>query len=200
MSAPPKYGQPPSQRRARRAVQDLILSKSCGACQACCTVVAVHEIDKPEYQKCEHQCSTGCAIYRQRPVTCRDYYCFWRMTGLPEGEDYRPDNLRAIFDAESFTTHQVKNLEDVRRSAPYIRCWQLDGPHQILIDPRIRMVAYNLAIEHQYPVIAYYQGYRSVHLIRSLASWRQAFQRHPHLGRYPVYDLTAEVIHGFIRT
>jgi hypothetical protein len=70
----------------------------CGSCQACCEVVGVHELNKPTYTKCEHQCQSGCGIYEQRPPSCASYYCLYQAGIFGVGDEMRPDNLGVIFD------------------------------------------------------------------------------------------------------
>lgn len=78
-------------------VRENVVDRACAECQACCTAVAVHELDKSMYTRCQHQCDQGCSIYEQRPESCRTYYCLWQV-GLLKGEENRPDKLGIIFD------------------------------------------------------------------------------------------------------
>jgi hypothetical protein len=71
--------------------------RECGPCQACCVVFKIKEIDKPPYQRCEHQCDKGCAIHATKPAECADYLCLWREGVIPGGDEFRPDNLGVIF-------------------------------------------------------------------------------------------------------
>lgn len=73
----------------------------CGACTACCTVMGVHEINKPMYVKCDHVCASGCGIYPARPQSCRDWMCLWRRGLVIGGENYRPDKLGIILDVSA---------------------------------------------------------------------------------------------------
>jgi hypothetical protein len=66
--------------------------RECGACDACCVVFEIQEpsIAKPAGVPCRHLTKQGCAIYEQRPNTCRAWLCGWRLiAGLPE--NWRPD-------------------------------------------------------------------------------------------------------------
>lgn len=71
--------------------------RECGGCKACCMAIAVHEIEKPMWQHCKHECEIGCGIYNERPQSCRDYWCMWQG-GMLKGEENRPDRLGLIFD------------------------------------------------------------------------------------------------------
>jgi hypothetical protein len=82
----------------RFPLKTVIDFRPCGECQACCTVVGIKELNKPAFQRCGHQCESGCDIYEDRPETCRGYYCLW-AAGLLEGDERRrPDRLGVIFD------------------------------------------------------------------------------------------------------
>jgi hypothetical protein len=72
--------------------------KPCGECQACCTVMGVHEpmLEKPNYERCVHQCDTGCAIYGQHPAGCQSFHCWWKLDKIPGDERRRPDKLGII--------------------------------------------------------------------------------------------------------
>ncbi len=81
--------------------------QSCGECQACCTVLGVHDegiLDKPNYERCQHQCDTGCAIYQKRPLSCRHFWCMWTAAGVfpmyrkLRKNILRPDRCGLIFD------------------------------------------------------------------------------------------------------
>jgi hypothetical protein len=82
--------------------------RSCGDCQACCTVVGVQELSKPHWTRCRHQCGTGCAIYEERPRSCRGYSCLWAAGLLDGDERRRPDRLGIIFDLRT-AEHTASN-------------------------------------------------------------------------------------------
>lgn len=91
----------------------VIQPRSCGECRACCTVLGVRELEKPNYQRCDHECAKGCAIYASRPQTCRDYYCMWAQ-GLIEGDERRrPDKLGVVFDL------------NVTLDGSFVRAWEV---------------------------------------------------------------------------
>ncbi len=86
---------------SRFPLNTIVNFRACGDCQACCTVVGVEELHKPNWTRCAQQCETGCAIYPDRPRTCRGYSCLW-AAGLLEGEDERrPDRLGILLDLRS---------------------------------------------------------------------------------------------------
>ena len=49
--------------------------RGCGTCTACCTVLDVPELDKPEGVPCQHLTDQGCGIYEDRPEACRNFKC-----------------------------------------------------------------------------------------------------------------------------
>lgn len=51
--------------------------RQCNGCTVCCTVMAVVELGKPYYCKCEYQQQEGCGIYKKKPQTCGYYECLW---------------------------------------------------------------------------------------------------------------------------
>jgi len=78
------------------------LSRSCGSCSACCTVLGVTQMQpepKPPHQRCAHDSlGRGCRIYADRPQGCREYACLWLLDPEFLHERDRPDRLGLIFD------------------------------------------------------------------------------------------------------
>lgn len=58
-------------------------------CNVCCTVLAVPELEKKQYEPCDHMLGDfNCDLFNkpERPKVCRAWYCFW----LAEGQrDYK---------------------------------------------------------------------------------------------------------------
>ena len=74
--------------------------RECGKCTACCTVMAVAELKKRNYEKCCHL-ADRCSIYASRPPSCRDWSCNWLLGEIEGDERRRPDNLGLLFTWES---------------------------------------------------------------------------------------------------
>lgn len=91
--------------------------RPCGECQACCTAIGVHELNKPPLQRCQHQCDSGCAIYEARPESCRGYYCLWQAGFLEGDERRRPDKLGIILDSRSSDAGDVISAWEIREGA-----------------------------------------------------------------------------------
>ena len=70
---------------SRRAVPEAIplltrvMERTCGSCRECCVVPEIEELGKPAGTACIHLCETGCGIRDKRPVSCRGYYCHYRL-------------------------------------------------------------------------------------------------------------------------
>jgi len=108
-------------RYAWSGVEESLVSDSnrqCDSCSACCTVIAVHEIEKGTYEPCTHLCESGCGIYAERPGSCRTFECQWLRGALEvDGSidtELRPDACGVIFDyqpdtafGEMFTAWEV---------------------------------------------------------------------------------------------
>jgi hypothetical protein len=89
---------------------DLVPRRECGACTACCSVMA---IDKPDIQKaagalCRY-CDGGCTIYETRPHVCQGFYCGWRQ--LPILDDtWRPDRSDVFVEVEEIDGETALSL------------------------------------------------------------------------------------------
>ncbi len=75
----------------------LTSGRHCDDCSACCTVMAVHELEKSNWSGCPHVCSGGCSIYEQRPGSCRTFDCLWLQGLLSDRQEHRPDRLGLVF-------------------------------------------------------------------------------------------------------
>ena len=72
----------------------IVAGRSCGSCSLCCKVVAVDELAKPIGAWCPHcDRQKGCAIYEQRPPSCRMFICQW-MLAAELGPEWKPDRAK----------------------------------------------------------------------------------------------------------
>jgi hypothetical protein len=75
-------------------------TRQCGPCTVCCTVMAVVELNKSNYEHCRHL-AESCTIYETRPQSCCDWGCNWLHGMLGDDERRRPDNLGLIVTFDS---------------------------------------------------------------------------------------------------
>ena len=87
--------------------------RSCGECTACCTALAVDEIDKEEFVKCEHDCGTHCGIYQTRPNSCRGYQCLWTAMKEEVDNTFRPDNLGVILELQQSSIGPAVTVREI---------------------------------------------------------------------------------------
>ena len=84
----------------------LVKNRECGKCTVCCTHLGIEtsEIVKQPNVPCQNLMKAGgCAIYKDRPKVCDEWYCAWR--NLPElDDDWRPDKMGVLleFSRENF--------------------------------------------------------------------------------------------------
>lgn len=84
----------------------------CGECQACCEAIAIDAFGgKKNYERCQHQCETGCGVYATRPDECKQYWCFYSQGFIPGGVDMRPDKLGVLIDFRGATAPQGRIVE-----------------------------------------------------------------------------------------
>ena len=69
--------------------------RQCEGCEVCCTVCEVPELSKPSDKRCGH-CNGGCAIYAERPPSCRSFDCYWLTSEL--SDSLRPDKCGVMFE------------------------------------------------------------------------------------------------------
>ena len=67
-------------------------TRSCVDCTLCCKLVAVPAPQKEGYEWCKHcAIGEGCKIYKDRPLDCQGFECFWHA-GLTL-EEYKPNKV-----------------------------------------------------------------------------------------------------------
>lgn len=75
--------------------------RTCGGCNACCSVFAISDLKKPHSVPCEHLDATQperhCTRYETRPRDCSDYQCAWLKDAGFGDESHRPDKLGVVF-------------------------------------------------------------------------------------------------------
>jgi len=78
----------------------------CSGCTLCCKVLGVEELAKARDVWCCHASKgTGCAIYAERPHTCRTFACLWLTQNLPP--DARPDRVHGVLATTDDGSHVV---------------------------------------------------------------------------------------------
>ena len=75
------------------------LSRGCGSCRLCCTVMGVDmkpvsDQQKPVYTPCRYECKKGCSIYENKPTSCSSFECLWLFTQKLDDEVRLPKELR----------------------------------------------------------------------------------------------------------
>lgn len=100
----------------------IVSDRACGECVACCTTLAVGEIDKPRDVRCEHVTERGCRVYAERPGSCRVFRCAWlaRDSALLTTA-FRPDRSGVVL-------WQEKTREGLALVAQETRAGALNAP------------------------------------------------------------------------
>ena len=80
--------------------------RSCGDCTLCCRLMPVKDYGKLANEKCRHQRQKRCAIYANRPRSCRLWSCAWLADAAIEKFDIpRPDKAHFIIDIQRGHIH-----------------------------------------------------------------------------------------------
>jgi hypothetical protein len=74
-------------------------AKQCGTCSLCCKTMVIPELKKPKDRWCPNFArGRGCAIYADRPPSCRDFTCYWLLDPAL-GPEWKPDKCKMVLDA-----------------------------------------------------------------------------------------------------
>jgi hypothetical protein len=83
----------------RKLMPDIAPAKTkreCGSCSLCCYLLEVKSLKEPQGEWCEHcRPGHGCAIYKSRPMACRNWSCAW-MTDDSWGDEWFPDHATIV--------------------------------------------------------------------------------------------------------
>ena len=91
-------------RRERRKLRVLGVTRPCGACTACCTRFDIPNLHK-DGEPCPKLAAVGCGIHPTRPDVCRSYQCSWSL-GFGREED-RPDRIGVIVDRRTNEPQEI---------------------------------------------------------------------------------------------
>lgn len=108
--------------------------KMCGTCALCCKVMGVGELAKAPGTWCGHVVKGGgCAIYDERPPSCRSFHCEWLMSDRL-GPEWKPDKARFVLSWEEDKSKLSIVVDPAQpmawRREPYqsqIRAWAVRG-------------------------------------------------------------------------
>jgi hypothetical protein len=103
---------------------DASVTRRCGGCTLCCTMLPIAEIEKPRDVRCKHvRFGKGCSIYANRPFSCRHWQCSWLLEPELLPGKLRPDHSRVIFDPSPDYIDTVHNETGARQQWTVFQCW-----------------------------------------------------------------------------
>ena len=95
--------------------------RSCDSCTACCKIMKIRELNKPDNTWCQHcKIGVGCGNYDARPESCRVFECVWLQTqrgGKPLALDLRPDKSRVVIGTANQGNEIVLHVDSDRPDA-----------------------------------------------------------------------------------
>jgi hypothetical protein len=129
----------------------LVPGRSCGTCMMCCKVPSIEEFNKPPGVWCRHAVSgKGCAIYADRPRSCRNFYCLW-MQDDSFGPEWKPEKAKfVVYLQRNGANLQVAvdpSFPNAWTRSPYqerIRVWVAEGAERgrfVFVRIGMRMIA-----------------------------------------------------------
>lgn len=99
------------------------MMRQCGDCTLCCKLVPVKAIEKPAGVKCPHvRWGKGCTIYADRPRSCREWTCAWRL-GADTADLQRPDRSHCVIDELGSCIYQTHQDTGERTKFPAVQIW-----------------------------------------------------------------------------
>ena len=121
------------QTAAAEATLQPAAGRSCGTCTMCCKVLQIADLGKPAGIWCKHvKPGSGCTVYADRPLPCRQYFCEW-MLDSRFGPEWKPDTAKfavnPLLSDSNLLIAVDPNFPNAWRKEPYIsqiRQWVKD--------------------------------------------------------------------------
>lgn len=123
--------------------------RSCGSCTLCCKVLAIDELHKPHGEWCPHaKPGRGCAIYAERPGSCREFHCGWLVSpGLSQEWFPASSKIVLMYVENGITAVVDAGRPDAWKSPPFyqqLKTWSaafLQHNRQVLVRVGNRTIA-----------------------------------------------------------
>jgi hypothetical protein len=130
-------------------------ARSCGACEMCCTIMAVRELEKSPWSPCPLLAGGGggCGVWGSHPASCKSFTCLWLTSDVLLPLDMFPAEcgfLLALDPAKTWPTVVKVCAEASRPDA-----WDT---------PRNREIFARLAAAWNCPVAVVHEGVRASHV------------------------------------
>lgn len=141
-----------------------MMENRCGKCRACCTVLGINELGKEVYCPCPYLNENGCAIYEERPASCRAYACVWRLgifelskeelslrfekegtswweSFAPSDSQHRPDELGVMFTVsdleKDLCAYEVRENADIEKASEALSVINEKLPSSVLSEVKL---------------------------------------------------------------
>jgi hypothetical protein len=170
--------------------------KSCGACNLCCKLAAIEELQKPAGQWCKYaKPGIGCTIHGHHPEECQSFRCGWlKNDGLDD--DWKPTTCKFVIRIEDelgriIIANDTAHPDAWKKPRYYqvIKGWARDWGVVSYAGNRATMVYpdQDLEVGEINPGDAVHRGYRGGPLVRAPWVRVEPVGGGPHreyLGRY----------------
>lgn len=107
--------------------------RSCDGCTLCCKLMGIPELEKQPGNWCRHcQIGTGCAVYADRPQTCRGFMCGY-LVWDQVGPHWNPGRCRMVITADKpgqIVVRVDEGRPDIWRQHPFyadLKSWARAG-------------------------------------------------------------------------
>ena len=119
------------------------MTRECGTCTLCCKVMGIVELEKPKGVWCDHAVpGRGCAIYDQRPDSCRVFSCLWLLDEAL-GEEWKPEKSKLVIvpdnDGKATKVFVDGSSPDAWKREPYYSAL-LDFMQKCLLEGRLLFI------------------------------------------------------------
>lgn len=91
--------------------------RDCGDCTECCTWLSgnAYGYEFGCGKSCKFLCSSGCSVYDDRPMVCKNYYCAWSQELIDE--KYKPNKCNFIISVELEDGKQFLKVIETKHGA-----------------------------------------------------------------------------------
>lgn len=130
--------------------------KPCGGCTMCCHIIPVRELGLEAFTHCPHELTfpharPGCAIYNERPSSCRVWSCQYALEGWDD--ELRPDRCGVVIDPHADLIRLTPTAGGETLEMPAAQFWAAPGYEDVF--RRRPVLAAVLAALESAPVVVW---------------------------------------------
>lgn len=137
------------------------MTRTCGSCSLCCSLMPVRELAKGASERCKHQShARGCRVYGKpaMPPSCRLWNCRWIVSQEGTETLSRPDRSKYVIDILPDFITARDDETGVETSVEVVQIWCSPSHPNAHRDPALRAYLHKLSAEQGIAALVRYNA------------------------------------------